>query len=274
MPADRNTSPSERSGSGVSRLVILGASNVARCLPTALATARAVSLCAQPELPSWIAVAAGRGRSYGQTSALLGRTLPGILPSGLWAALERAPAGPTYALLTDIGNDLVYGVEPERIIEWLATALDTLPDDTRVSVSALPLDNLDRFPLAFLEVFRKTLFPSSNQPIAHLLQQAEVLDDLLRQLCAVRDIGVVEQPETWFGLDPIHYRLRHREMIWKRLLGPWIGIDGQHAASSKARGRNTPYPGAWPESFGVFGRRLGRRQPCVHLKDGTPVHLF
>ena len=274
MPADRNTSPSERSGSGVSRLVILGASNVARCLPTALATARAVSLCTQPDLPSWIAVAAGRGRSYGQTSALLGRTLPGILPSGLWSALERAPAGPTYALLTDIGNDLVYGVEPEQIIEWLATALDTLPDDTRVSVSALPLDNLDRFPLAFLEVFRKTLFPSSNQPIAHLLQQAEVLDDLLRQLCAVRDIGVVEQPETWFGLDPIHYRLRHREMIWKRLLGPWLEPEKRSELLSTVRNRYLPYPRAWPEHFSIFGRRIERRQPCMGLKDGTPIHLF
>ncbi len=272
MPADWNTSPSERSSSGVSRLVILGASNVARCLPTALATARAVSLCAQPDLPSWIAVAAGRGRSYGQTSALIGRTLPGILPSGLWSALDGAPAGPTYALLTDIGNDIAYGVEPERIIHWLETVLDTLPTDTRVSVSALPLDNLDRFPLAFLEVFRKTLFPSSNQPIAHLLQQAETLDDSLRLLCADRKIEIVEQPESWFGLDPIHYRLRLRHVIWSHLLRPWL--DPAIRSTSTVKARNLPYPRAWPERFGVFGRRLGRPQPCLTLKDGTPVHLF
>ncbi len=270
----RESSRPEKDPSDICRLVILGASNVARCLPTALATARAFSLSAHPTRPSWIAVAAGRGRSYGQTSTLLGRTLPGILPSGLWQALDRAPPGPTYALLTDIGNDIAYGVDPELLVDWLAATLDQLPTDTRVSVTALPLDNLDRFPIPFLEIFRKTLFPSSDQPVTELLRRAEIVDDSLRNLCAERGIEVVEQPDDWFSLDPIHYRLRHRHLIWSRLLEPWLDADTRTQAPPTTRSRNLPYSQAWPEHFSVFGRRLERQQPCLSLKDGTPVHLF
>ena len=251
------------------RLVLLGASNVARCLPTAVHTARAIAGENHPELPARTWVATGRGRSYGQTSWLLGRSLPGILQSGLWQALDDAPDGPTYAVLTDIGNDVVYGADPDVILSWLEACLRRLGDHTRFAVTALPLDNLDRFPIAFLEAFRRALFPSASLPVSELIHRAEILDDGLRALCAERDLPLIEQPETWFHLDPVHYRLRRRKDIWNQILAPW---RDQGPPTSKPR--RHIFWRAWPERSAFLGRGIARRQPCLHLGDGTPVSLY
>ena len=84
----------------ITRVVALGASNLTRGLQTAVSTART----------TWgpsgeVLGAPGHGRSYGAPSRCVGRTLPGILQSGLWetrASLPPAIAawGDGVALLT------------------------------------------------------------------------------------------------------------------------------------------------------------------------------
>ncbi|MEX0819484.1 MAG: hypothetical protein WD070_07815, partial [Pirellulaceae bacterium] len=86
------------------RVVLLGASNIARSPAIVFDSARSAW-----GSPLDIVAATGHGRSYGMTSCVLGRTLPGILQCGLWEALATRPLVPTAALLTDIGNDILYG---------------------------------------------------------------------------------------------------------------------------------------------------------------------
>lgn len=254
------------------RIVLLGASNLTRCLPAAVVLSRFIAAQNHPGLQVEILVACGRGRSYGQSSFLLGRALPGILQSGLWPALEQMPEGPTYALLTDIGNDVLYGVEPSRLVGWLDTCVDRLESErgTRFAVTALPLENLDRFPIAFLDIFRKVLFPSSALPATRLLERAEQVDEDLRELCCRRNLPLIEQPDGWFNVDPIHYSLRRRHDIWGRILSPWQKDSGEDLPRSS----KLFYWQAWYRESTLFGRSLRRAQPSVTLKDGTPVSLF
>jgi len=64
--------------------------------------------------------ALGHGRSYGAHSKFVVRTLPGILQSGLWRHLESLSTVPTRALVTDIGNDILYGFSAEQTLAWTA----------------------------------------------------------------------------------------------------------------------------------------------------------
>src|SRR5688572_673653 len=102
----------------VARIVALGASNLTRGFHTVVSTARA----------AWgqdvqIVAAFGSGRSYGVHSRVLIRTLPGILESGLWRQLEFFSAAPTRALVTDVGNDILYGFSASRILAWVGEAV-------------------------------------------------------------------------------------------------------------------------------------------------------
>ena len=108
------------------RIVLLGASNLTQGFETI------VSLCGahQGRDPVHIYTAMGHGRSYGNWSRYFLRKLPGILQCGLWDALNESPAKDenqqTVALLTDIGNDLLFGMSPEELVAWVRDCVEKL----------------------------------------------------------------------------------------------------------------------------------------------------
>src|SRR5712671_2746547 len=103
------------------RVVLLGASNLTRGISTVIETAW--SLLGSP---LEVLAALGHGRSYGLSSRILGRELPGIRQSGLWEALAAAPRAETAALVTDVGNDLLFGATVASILEWVSESLGRL----------------------------------------------------------------------------------------------------------------------------------------------------
>ena len=76
--------------------------------------------------PLEVHTALGHGRSYGRNTRVVGVGMPGIADCGLWRHLASARQMPTAALVTDIGNDLLYEEPVARIVGWLETCLDRL----------------------------------------------------------------------------------------------------------------------------------------------------
>ena len=108
--------------------MVLGASNVSR----GLARLAAVTTARVSE-PLDLFVVAGHGRSYGVNSRVAMRRLPSILASGLWRALERERGTVNVdrqplALVTDIGNDLLYGFPAAQVARWVAECLRRLAE--------------------------------------------------------------------------------------------------------------------------------------------------
>ncbi len=198
----------------IDRVIALGASNLTLGLPAVLSTVRA----------SWgpgveVFAALGLGRSYGAPSRVLARTLPGILQSGLWHNLESLPPAPTRGLITDIGNDILYGFGSEQILEWVAEAMRRLRHLTRdILVTELPLASIRCLsPKKFL-LFRTIFFPSSRMHLGQVLEGAEQVNDGLSQLAAAHEARLVRQKSEWYGLDPVHIRARSSAAAWKNIL--------------------------------------------------------
>jgi hypothetical protein len=89
------------------------------------------------------------------------RTLPGILESGLWRQLESLPAAPTRALVTDVGNDILYGFSARQILTWVSEALIRLERFTNdIVLTDLPLAGIRSLSEGKFLLFRSLLFPS------------------------------------------------------------------------------------------------------------------
>src|SRR4051812_20775188 len=132
---DRSVSSGEHPSG---RVILLGASNVTRSLSTIVETARRLL-----GHPLDILAAFGHGRSYGLRHRLFWRELPGIVECGLWEALEQRPPSAAVALVTDIGNDLLYDVPVPDIAAWFQTCLDRLTRaSARVVLTPLPLGSI------------------------------------------------------------------------------------------------------------------------------------
>lgn len=242
------------------RTVLLGASNLRISLPTVVGRVAAAGA-------REIFVACGHGRSYGQPSSFLRlRKLPGILRCGLWKALQAAPPGPTRALLTDIGNDLIYGAAVDDIAAWLAECLARLAAlGAEVVVTPLALGRLEKLtPLSF-RIAQKVMFPGRELPLPELLGRAHELDACLRRLAGEQGATLVEQPTDWYGLDPIHFRRGKRRQAWERILAGWPATQ----AREKAR---LPLIGA--AAYQLFGRTIATPQPVRTLPGGAAVWLY
>lgn len=252
----------------IGRVIVLGASNVALGLPTLVSVARAMY---GPQLE--LVTALGHGRSFGIRSSLLYRDLPGILESGLWQALDDLPAVPSLALVTDVGNDLLYGFSAAQILAWVDECVTRLQTHTSNAVlTGLPLESICRLTKTRFALFRSILYPNCRLSYAEICREAEQLAAGLQTLAAQRGIRFVQPPLDWYGMDPIHVRRRKRREAWREYL-----CDPPH---------NCPMPKALslhealrlrflrPERRWVMGREQFRPQMGYALPNGGRVWLY
>lgn len=267
----------------IARLVLLGASNLARDFPTVLAVARETLAPTLGTGPLEVFTACGHGRSYGDWSRVfLVRGLPGITRCGLWETLINRPEPlPTFALLTDIGNDIAYGVEPAKIAGWIDLVLGCLSRlGARTAMTLLPLASLRRLSPAKLQILRFLFFPTHPTSHERVQRWTADLQDRLRDLAARYEVPALEPDPDWFGPDPIHYRRNARREAWRQVLGLWrersTEQGGAEVASTGAVSRMSRL--RWwtttPERWSLAGMQRGRQQPAGRLDEGTTLWLY
>lgn len=255
------------------RVVLLGASNLTRGISTVVGTAQSIL-----DAPGEYLIAMGHGRSYGRPSRVVARTLPGIDECGLWNALRSRADRPTYALLTDVGNDIAYGHDVETIVTWIDRCLGRLIDaQARVVVTLLPMASLEGLSAWRYRLARTLLFPGSRISLAETLSRARRLNDGLRALGrdhGVHGVRLVEHEERWYGLDPIHIRRRFLASAWRHILGGWRDEPAGGRGIRPSVARWVRLRRITPQRWWLLGRELGREQPAGRLRDGATVSVF
>jgi hypothetical protein len=253
--------------SAAHRLVAVGASNLARMALPLLDAARAGH---GAPVEAWFAL--GRGRSFGLRSQLLGRGLGSIRDSGLWERLPHLPPAPTTALLMDVGNDLLYGVEVPRILTWVEHVLLRLcATATERVVVGLPIAAIRSLPAWRFRLVRTLLVPGSRLTHTQALGGSEQLHDQLHALAKRHDARFHTPEPQWYGLDPVHVRRRH----WREAARSWLGVEAPDAAppcdGSAARFRclmAAPHERTW------FGHTTRTPQPVRRYLDGSSLSLW
>lgn len=251
----------------VLRAVLVGASNLKMSLPHILGRLRQAA-----GGPVEVLAACGHGRSYGKWSRIAfgARSLPGIARCGLWADLERRPPLRTAALVTDVGNDLLYGETAETIAGWVEECLERLRRRGAETIcTPLPMVSIEKVSIFRYHAARSILFPGRGVPWRTLLAGARELDVRLRRLAEEHRLRLAEPQADWFGIDPIHFRMFWRRKAWDHILSYWT--LGQPAEPSWTRLR-LPWIGA--EEYRLFGVPRHTPQPARRFADGTTVALY
>lgn len=250
----------------MARIVALGASNLTRGFRTIVSTARSVW---GPEVE--ILAALGHGRSYGAPSQFLFRTLPGILKSGLWAELERRPPMMTRALVTDVGNDILYCFSIERILGWVEEVLRRLARVTEdVVLTGLPLASVYRLSHIKFLAFRSLLVPSCRLTLAEVIERTERVNEGLVGLSQTHGAKFVQLPSAWYGFDPIHVRPSYWRTAWQEILGERVLRPRETRSVVEAVRLYLMRP----ERRSFFGVEQVTPQSGVVLRSGGQVWLY
>ena len=253
------------------RLIVLGASNVAKSLEVLLNVAPQM-------IPKPLAVyaAIGRGRSYGAHSQFLFRGLPGILDSELWPVLEKANRPTeTSCVITDVGNDLLYDQSVDQIIHWVEQCIARLRQtEGRIAITGIPLSCVRNLASYKFLAFRSMMFPKSRLQLSTVQQRAEELDVCLQQLAEADDITFIPQKPEWYGFDPIHWRQAKRPEVWHTILSA-VG----HPAFDYSRVQSNFFHSMrhWmtrPASRTMFGFAQTKAQPSIARGDHLTVALY
>lgn len=258
----------------VGGVIVLGASNVSRGLARLVTAVEA----AAPEGVD-LFVAAGHGRSYGCSSRVGMRRLPSILRSGLWRALDRhgfdaaADAGPLCGLLTDIGNDLLYGISVEQTAAWVWEAVRRLAvRRARIAITRLPLASVARVgPIRYRAL--KTFFvPGCPLRLPELREATARLDRAVADIAAEFGAALVDQPGEWYGIDSLHVRRRRLDTLFRRVVAAWGIKPGPPRPASLARWARVGAAAA--EVRSLAGVVRFRRQPVLALPHGGTLSLY
>jgi hypothetical protein len=252
------------------RLVALGASNLTRGFATVVETAR--SLWGGPVE---VLAALGHGRSYGLRSLLLGRRLPSILECGLWRDLESRPPAPTRAVVSDVGNDILYGASVPQILEWVEACVERLERaGARVLLTDLPLASIRRLGEPRYLLFRSVLVPSCRLSLREARERAERLAEGLEALAARRNHAFFRLKAEWYGWDPIHVRPALWSAAWREIL---LATGDAPSARETQRAPLLRGLGLYllaPERRWLFGFEQRRAQPAATLEGGTTLWMY
>ncbi len=257
------------------RLVALGASNLTRALPGVLRLAR----CEFGQ-PLEVVAALGLGRSYGQRSSIPNprlrlRALPGILQSALFETLEASARLPTLALVSDVGNDVAYGVPVDVIMAWVEECVARLQAlGAHVVLTGLPMESLGRLSPARFAFFRALLLPSCRLGLGEVLARAEAVTAALRELALRRAARFVALRGEWYGVDPIHIRPRCWETAWREIM---LGDQVRAAPPGGPSLQPLRAPRLWlaaPDRQWLCGVERRRAQPALTAADGTSVSFY
>ena len=243
------------------RVILLGASNLTMGFPRI----RHALETAWPE-PLELLAALGHGRSFGMWSRILHRELPGIVQCSLWEALQSGDSEPTetLALVTDVGNDLLYGASVEQIVEWVGTCLERLREHkAAVVLTRLPMGSVQKLSAWRYYATKALFFPTSRVSWEAIQQRAAELDERLEELGREYSCRLIEQPGEWYSLDPIHFRLTRRAEAWRTILSGWPSFPNEVALSGPPLRLRLEYAPMQPAERRVWGRPRQRRQPVL-----------
>ncbi len=205
-------------------LVLLGASNLSR---GCFALARHMKTCLYPRKVE-VLITSGPGRAYYASGGLLNVAYPPIISSDIFeVAHNKSKSGcQVVALVTDIGNDIMYDVSAEKVIETIQQVFARLQSmNTKVFYTTLPVafEKKDH-PIRF-RILRSLLFPRSTVTYDEATAGIIEVNRFLKE--STGKYGhLIPDMNRYLGFDEIHYGWLRAHSAWSQVAKEMLGTLG------------------------------------------------
>jgi hypothetical protein len=205
-------------------LILLGASNLSR---GCFAFARHMKACLYPRKVE-VLIASGPGRAYCASGGLLNVSYPPIYASDIFeVARDKSESGyRVVALITDIGNDIMYGVSTEKILETLQQVFSRLQSiHAEIFYTTLPgAFEKKNHPIRFC-ILRSLLFPHSTVTYDEATAGIIEVNRFLKESTG-RYGHLIPEMNRYLGFDKIHYGWLRAHSAWSHVAKPILETLG------------------------------------------------
>ena len=197
--------------------IFLGASNLARAF---YGLKRCIERCIFPRSASFVH-AMGPGRGYVSQGGILNAVYSPILNCGILEAVrnKRIKNQQVVALITDIGNDIMYGVSSEKIINGLQSLLNALGEfKTNIFITSIPVDFENDISELHFHIIRQIYFPKSPVKYSQASNNIKAINKFILQ-SSNKKITVIDDMKQFCGIDKIHYSIFKSQSAWSHVVG-------------------------------------------------------
>ncbi len=168
----------------------------------------------------------GPGRGYCAEGGIFNITYPPIGSSEIMESAKKRAEGArkVIALITDIGNDIMYGVPVDEITACLNTVfqkLDTI--EAEVFVHPIPLNFSEDVSKLQFRVLRSIFYPNSVIDYNKAAEAVTTVNDFLRAKAGGR-IHLLPSAKDFCGVDKIHYSIFHSHKAWSRVVAEMLRV--------------------------------------------------
>lgn len=197
--------------------IFLGASNLARSF---YGLKRCIGRCIFPR-PASFMHAMGPGRGYVSRGGILNATYSPILNCGIFEAArnKRIKSQQVVALITDIGNDIMYDVSPEKIIgglQYTFNALDRFT--TNIFITQIPVDLENDISEFYFQIIRQVYFPKSSVKYSQVSNNIKTINKFILQSSSQK-MTIINDMKPFCGIDKIHYGIFKSQSAWSHIAG-------------------------------------------------------
>lgn len=205
-------------------LVLLGASNLSRGCFT---FSRHMKACLHPH-PVEVLIASGPGRAYCTSGGLLHVSYPPIYASDIFeVAHNQSESGyQIVALVTDIGNDIMYGISAEKVIETLQQVFARLQSmNAEIFYTTLPVAFEKGVHPVWFYILRSLLLPFSRVSYDEATAGIIEVNQFLKK-SASRHCHWIPDMDRYLGYDEIHYGWLRAHFAWSHVAKVMLGAMG------------------------------------------------
>ena len=197
--------------------IFLGASNLARSFH---GLKYCIERCIFPRPASFVH-AMGPGRGYVSRCGILNAIYSPILGCGILEAVrnKKIKDQSVVALITDIGNDIMYGVSSEKIINGLQYLLNSLGEfKTNIFITSIPVDLENDISELHFHIIRQIYFPKSPVKYSQTSNNIKAINKFILQ-SSNKKITVINDMKQFCGIDKIHYSIFKSQPAWSHVVG-------------------------------------------------------
>ena len=188
-------------------VALLGSSNLTVALPEAVRHLRRRFR----DRRLTVLVAYGPGRSYEIDCGSLGIKFTSLSRCDLLPAFEQEcaekPSSESYALLTDIGNDLMHGITAATLAGRVRSIVMRLRGaGAKVAVTSLPVDGIAALSPRAFQLARTLIYAGSRTTHDEIVSSVAAVQDELREMDTGGEIELLPMDRAWYSPDACHLR--------------------------------------------------------------------
>jgi hypothetical protein len=177
----------------------------------------------------------------------------------------------TRGLVTDVGNDILYGFSVERTLGWVEEVLIRLGCVTKdIVLTDLPLASIHRLSNLKFLAFRSVLVPSCRLSLSQVIDRSELVNEGIEKLSATHGTKLVRLDPAWYGFDPIHVRPSLWRPAWQQILG----VQPQEKSTRGSMVESVKLYFLRPDRRWMFCLEQFTPQSGVALRSGSQVWLY